>query len=728
MEETDNKPAGQRRALRPGEWACVDAKCAYINAEKRTTCEICGKGKPRAKSRVGREIGKDAAEKSKGLFSAEDWVCTKCGNVNWARRSVCNVCNAPKLADLEVRTGYGGGYMDREDVEYIERDDDDEFDEFGRKKKKRRPDREYNSTETAQENMQEDIDDEAEPSKPHKDPLKYDENIEDEEDDEGDSDDLDKYDLTADPEIIAFTAKLEPNKEKISTNGENERPPSPMSSDCSCSCSGGECSCVESEEEEIRSKRIRGDREGSEKRRSPENDRHLKSDSRSGKSSRDRRDDRDYKSDRGERSHDHVRDHDDRGSRKDSRERERGRERDKSRERRRSRERHGERSRDRDHFNLPSESDSPFTSNSSKGNTNLQKPLGSSNSANLDGSSADAVGSKRPHFLSFEFYQRYFDVDTSQVQTRILNSMFPRRNSNFITDYIQPSPDLYGPFWISITLIFSIAICGNFGHYIQNSGLSKGYDSDFGLVTGSTTLVTSYVILVPFLIYSLLWYRKSSMQYSYMELLCAYGYSLSIFVPVSVLWLVQIHWFRWFLIIASVTLSGFVLANSLWPTIKGDSNRVLAVAFIGGVILLHVLLAVGFKAFYFDTAMPTDGHPIMQHELPLALQSTTIAPSLDNAQTVAPELKSNGVESPAKLPSAAALMMEKTGTVKKDGAVKKEDTTETNEAAKSATEAPEMKQTTISPAKVATKDDAKSPEADKNDVKPSKAETTNAST
>lgn len=27
--------------------------------------------------------------------------------------------------------------MDREDVEYIERDDDEEFDEFGRKKKKR---------------------------------------------------------------------------------------------------------------------------------------------------------------------------------------------------------------------------------------------------------------------------------------------------------------------------------------------------------------------------------------------------------------------------------------------------------------------------------------------------------------------------------------------------------------------------------------------------------------
>lgn len=72
-------------------------------------------------------------------FSADDWQCSKCGNVNWARRQQCNMCNAPKFGEIEERTGYGGGYNDRGVVEYKERrDDDDEYDEFGRRRKKRK--------------------------------------------------------------------------------------------------------------------------------------------------------------------------------------------------------------------------------------------------------------------------------------------------------------------------------------------------------------------------------------------------------------------------------------------------------------------------------------------------------------------------------------------------------------------------------------------------------------
>ena len=78
--------------------------------------------------------------------------------MNWARRSECNMCNTPKYAKLEERTGniakinlihvlcafeyeflayffhqltgYGGGFNERENVEYIEREESDgEYDE-----------------------------------------------------------------------------------------------------------------------------------------------------------------------------------------------------------------------------------------------------------------------------------------------------------------------------------------------------------------------------------------------------------------------------------------------------------------------------------------------------------------------------------------------------------------------------------------------------------------------
>uniref|UniRef100_A0A183BMR8 Zinc finger Ran-binding domain-containing protein 2 n=1 Tax=Globodera pallida TaxID=36090 RepID=A0A183BMR8_GLOPA len=277
-ESSSSKIPPNRPALKEGEWACVDAKCAQINSDKRRHCQKCGKDKPRAKQKIGREIGKEAAEKSKGLFAAEDWVCTKCGNVNWARRIMCNVCNAPKLADLEVRTGYGGGYMDREDVEYIQRDDDEEFDEFGRKKKRRGmaeflgtkgvvdedidEERKTDEEEEKEEEEEEEhvgIEDELEVKerKEEKDEEEEEkiEDEEDEDDDEGDEADLDKYDLSADPELASLTIDLLKRRAQggggvaDSKSGDGKRSQSVASSDCSCSCSGGECSCVESEEE-----------------------------------------------------------------------------------------------------------------------------------------------------------------------------------------------------------------------------------------------------------------------------------------------------------------------------------------------------------------------------------------------------------------------------------------------------------------------------------------------
>ncbi|VDK42682.1 unnamed protein product [Anisakis simplex] len=238
----------------------------------------------------------------------------------------------------------------------------------------------------------------------------------------------------------------------------------------------------------------------------------------------------------------------------------------------------------------------------------------------------DGEKPRKSNFFSFQFYQQYFDVDTDQVMSRILNSMVPRFNKNFITDYIQPTPDLYGPFWVCVTLVFTTAICGNVAKYVQTNGDVKNYEygSDFRLVTGASTMIASYVILIPFGLYSLFWYRRSELQYSYLEILCAYGYSLSIFIPVSILWVIDVQWFRWLLIVVSVISSGSVLMGSIWPAIRNDHNRAIAIGCGGMVLLLLSLLAIGFKEFYFDASQPNQ-----------SVQHSNIVPSLQQQQSVA---------------------------------------------------------------------------------------------
>ncbi|GMY17958.1 transcription initiation factor TFIID subunit 15 [Fagus crenata] len=145
-----------------GDWTCPNTSCTNVNFAFRGVCNRCGSARPsgasgggagaggRGRGRGGPESGgpgRGAGATVGGLFGPNDWPCPMCGNINWAKRTKCNICNTNKPGHNEggVRGGRGGGYkeLDEEELEETKRrrreaeeDDGELYDEFGNLKKK----------------------------------------------------------------------------------------------------------------------------------------------------------------------------------------------------------------------------------------------------------------------------------------------------------------------------------------------------------------------------------------------------------------------------------------------------------------------------------------------------------------------------------------------------------------------------------------------------------------
>lgn len=216
-------------------------------------------------------------------------------------------------------------------------------------------------------------------------------------------------------------------------------------------------------------------------------------------------------------------------------------------------------------------------------------------------------------FWTLEYYQKFFNVNTSDVVERIKRSMFPKGSENYLISHIRPNPDLYGPFWICVTLVFSIAISGNMANYLQTASSSKyHWRYDFHVVSYAATCIFLYAWLLPLALWGALKWTTSTRNTEeelieayavpgLLELLCLYGYSLAIYIPVAFLWTIQIGWLQWSLVLVATFMSGGVLLRSLLPVVAGKHRVIYIVTILG----MHVLLAAGFMLYFFHVPSRT---------------------------------------------------------------------------------------------------------------------------
>lgn len=221
-----------------------------------------------------------------------------------------------------------------------------------------------------------------------------------------------------------------------------------------------------------------------------------------------------------------------------------------------------------------------------------------------------AAPSNPGKFWNLSFYVQYFDVDAKEVGDKIVQAVNPLSgggNANYFLD--QPA-DLYGPFWIASTLIFSLFFANTLVGLIKNSSGEKFF-YEFSLITANAALTYSYTFLVPGALFLLLNYwdiGATSPQLSKLvNLITIYGYSqcvwilicagniiLPVLLPVG-FWTNLVNWV---LTTIGFLSSGWFLLKALYFPVKQNSPH-LHLRVLVLVLLLHVGFSLAVKFAFF---------------------------------------------------------------------------------------------------------------------------------
>jgi len=210
--------------------------------------------------------------------------------------------------------------------------------------------------------------------------------------------------------------------------------------------------------------------------------------------------------------------------------------------------------------------------------------------------------------FNMQTYQAYFDIDTIDVQNRIISSCLTfHLQDHFRSSVVgiertgaMKGPDLYGPLWITMTLVFLTAVTSNFAAYVRFNTRTKEledneelFEYDLQHLIRASTILFTFVFVIP----TIYWMGTNCMGLRALNLvdwICYYGYSMTPFLPAVVICMLPSSIWSWLVLLVATAASALLV-------IKNVSNALLAVDASGSKAPTIVMSILGVHVIFFFT-------------------------------------------------------------------------------------------------------------------------------
>eukprot|EP00299_Pterocystis_sp_00344_P014981 c7462_g1_i4.p1 GENE.c7462_g1_i4~~c7462_g1_i4.p1 ORF type:complete len:188 (-),score=37.88 c7462_g1_i4:13-576(-) len=166
------------------------------------------------------------------------------------------------------------------------------------------------------------------------------------------------------------------------------------------------------------------------------------------------------------------------------------------------------------------------------------------------------------------------------------------------------TPDLYGWFWIATTLIFSISVAGHFTSYLLSQADPDDLAQVFDMrkVTTAGGVVYGYISVIPFVLWLVLkWYET---PLPLVDLLCLYGYSLTPFVPATVVCSIPSSFLTYLSLSFAFAVSSTHLFRHLWKvlqlTMPRHHTQSVLISITTCVVVLHFGFSCALKFLFLN--------------------------------------------------------------------------------------------------------------------------------